>query len=239
MIEVQQELRLETIGSLLYDNPRIWYLKQRCRKDAKKNPGNSLRRLARAEWDESFSLGSTENPLCRTLVTMTPVSVRDGGHTEQNNRTLNIRKKQPLFRKTLNKQNINPYTQKSPTGRTLAEPRLYGDRKSSLPTILETGQGPGDFWVPVNTGLGGTRIDWRDKDKGAENMTQPRSDHTKAHDALSTDWTQAPTCPAPQSLLLSLLQQTEHSNQNHSGRFQVLLFIFSLKLKESSILFSQ
>lgn len=76
---------------------------------------------------------------------MTPVSVRAGGHTEQNNRTLDMRKKQPLFRKTLNKQNINPYTQKSPAGRTLAESRLYGDRKSSLPTILETGQGPGDF----------------------------------------------------------------------------------------------
>ena len=59
--------------------------------------------------------------------------------------------------------------------------------KPSLSPVLETGQGPGGVHAPVTTGASGTRLYQRDKDKGAEKMSQLRSDHTQAQDTLGID----------------------------------------------------
>lgn len=59
--------------------------------------------------------------------------------------------------------------------------------KPSLSMVLETRQGLGDIQAPVTTGASGTRLYWRDKDKGAEKMSQLSSDHTQAQDTLDID----------------------------------------------------
>lgn len=107
--------------------------------------------------------------------------------------------------------------------------------KPSLSMVLETGQGLGDVQAPVTTRAGGIRLYWRDKDRGAEKMSQLRprihwalTRHSALPENVHDNWfrwkkqkTQISAWTGESGLIFSSLESSQIKVRAHSRRPQV------------------